>query len=526
MPPEQPRYGYTPPFQPSLSQQFGPRLPDGQTGIRLPSIRLRKSQHEGADKDRKADEQRWRERNRQRERERKEAEKKEREREKKEAEKKDRERERKEAEKKDREREKKKEADRIQRNKLELKVHDLRQQLQLERSKRPDPAALESSVKGLLEFLQDQREQETQRKWIERRADSFSHLLQGLAELVDARRVGPYQQDRLQWHGGLPLRSRPPTRGDFGDIGYETVPRSQIEEVVMDLLSRLSASDEQEKARLPLPPASPSTARGFREAFYPDDRFPRGPPTPEWQEGDGGAASPRSRFEDLRENTREAYPGPASPRYRSADTPGAAPSSPKLERRQTASPANIKVAMSGSSKRARGSDMSSEYSLAAGRGGFSPRGSKEALPRRTEPGRTELRRSESHRSPGRRNSLSAPRPTAPILEIPRVRHRSRNSVTFKDQDPAGGRPFSDDAGEDLSGSDTEDGALGPRQTRPYRFTGETVHGRRYDPRDAQGPIPPPAVPDVPRAAEVGERTSRAAGGPERGGQRRVARVDS
>lgn len=298
----------------------------------------------------------------------------------------------------------------------------------------------------------------------------------------------------------------------------------------MDFLSRWSASDEQEKARLPLPPASQSTARGAREDFHTDDSLSRGP-TPEWQAGEGGAASPRSRFDGAPGTVGDAYRGPSSPRYRSGDTSGATPSTPRPERRQTASPANIKVAMSGSSKRPRGSDLSSEYSSAAGRGGFPTRGSQEAFPQRTEPGKPELRRSESHRPLSRRGSQSASRPSVLSPESPRVRHRSRNSavghiVSFKDQDPAGDRPIADDGEDDLSGSDTEDGALGPRQTRPYRFTGEKVQGRRYDPRDAQRlTTPPPAVPDVPRA-EVGERAVKAAGGPGGGGQRRVARVDS
>lgn len=513
MPPGQPPYDYVPPLQPSPQQQFSSHLSEGRTGIRRPSIRLRTSQQEGAEHDREAAEQLWRERNRQRERERKEADKREREREKKERER----------EKKERERETKRESDRIQQERLKLKVQKLRQQLQLERSKRPVSGAFDSTLQDLLEDLHDQRERENQRRWIERRAGPLDQFLQVLAELADTRRVSPYQQDRLQWTGGPPFRPRPPTRSDLGEAGYETVPRSQIEEVVMDLLSRWSASDEQEKARLPLPPASQSTARGAREDFHADDRSPRGP-TPEWQAGEGGAASPRPRFGDAPGTVSDAHWGPSSPRYRSGDTSGTTPPTPKPERRQTASPANIKVAMSGSTKRPRGS-VSSEYSSAAGRGGFPTRGSPEALPRRTEPGKTELRRSESHRPPGRRGSQSAPRPSVLSPESPRVRHRSRNSVighivSFKDQDPAGDRPIADDGEDDLSGSDTEDGAVGPRQTRPYRFMGEKVQGRRYDPRDAQGlttPPPPPAVPDVPRP-EVGD--------PGAGGQRRVARVDS
>lgn len=135
---------------------------------------MRKSQHEGAERDREADEKRWRERNRQRERERKGAEKKERE-----WEKKEREREKE-------ERERERESDRIQ-EKLELKVQKLQLQLQLERSRISGPGASESVVQDLIYYLRDQREQENQRRWIEKRADPFAQLLQCVFEYADAR---------------------------------------------------------------------------------------------------------------------------------------------------------------------------------------------------------------------------------------------------------------------------------------------------------------------------------------------------
>jgi hypothetical protein len=287
------------------------------------------------------------------------------------------------------------------------------------------------------------------------------------------------------------------------------VQRSQIEQVVMEVISQLTPGDEQEKPRLPLPPASQSTVRGVREDSHPDDRSLR-VPSSEWQEEEGGAASPRSRFADASGNINDADRRPLSPRYRSGDTPGTAPSTPKLETRQTAPPANIEVPISGSSKRARGSDLSSEYSLAADRETFpideSQEAFQEALRRRTKA--------------GKRSSQSGPRP---------ARHGSRHSAghtgaAFKSQDPAGNRPIADIGEDALSESDTEDRARGPRQTRPYRFPGKKVQGRRYDARDVRELTPPPEVPEVPRA-EVGERAWRAAGGRERD-PRRVARVDS
>jgi hypothetical protein len=321
--------------------------------------------------------------------------------------------------------------------------------------------------------------------------------------------VDPYQQDRLQWPGGFSPKSRSPTRSDSGDVRYDTVQRSQIEEVVVDVMNRWLAGDKQEKPHLPLPLVSQSTARGIREDSH--GRSPPGPPSA-WQEGEGGAASPRSRFvHGAPANINGAYRGPSPPRYRSGE--GTAPSTPKLEKRQTAPLANIKAPIAGSSKRARGSDVSSEYSLAADRGGSPIHESQEAPHRRTRP--------------GRRSSQSGPRP-ARGLEVPRVRHGSRHSAghtaAFKNQDPAGDRPMADIGGDGSSGSDTEDGARRPRSTRPYRFTGEKVQGRRYNSRDARELTPPPEVPDVPRT-EVGERAWRAAGGRERD-PRRVARVDS
>jgi hypothetical protein len=130
--------------------------------------------------------------------------------------------------------------------------------------------------------------------------------------------------------------------------------------------------------------------------------------------------------------------------------------------------------ISSSSKRARGSDLSSEYSSAANRGSFPIHESQEALPRRTKPGRRSLK--------------SGPRP-ARGLEIPRVRHRFPHSAghtaAFKNQDPAGDRPIADIGEDGFSGSDSKDGARGSRKTRPYRFPGEKVQSRRYNPQDVR-----------------------------------------
>jgi hypothetical protein len=339
--------------------------------------------------------------------------------------------------------------------------------------------------------------------------------------------VDPYQHDRLPWPGGLSPKPRPPTRSDFSDGSYDTVHISRIEELLVNILSRWAASDEQEKDRLPLPPAPQTTARAVREDYHhTDDRSPRGPP-PEWQDEEGGGAPPRPRFGDAPGDFNDAYRGPSSPRHRFRDTPRRMPSVPEPERRQAAAPANIKVAMSSSSKRTRGSDLGGEYPSAADRGSFTIHEFQDTIPRRTESGRRgEPRRSESHRSTGRRNSQPGPRP-APSRE---GRYGSRNStaghaVSFEDhEDPVDGQTIADEGEYLISGSDTEDEALGLRRTRPYHFTGEKVQGRRCNPRDARGPTPPPEVPEAPRF-EAAERVWRAAGGSERG-PRRVTRVDS
>ena len=519
-----PPFGYTPIYQPPVPQQFDPPFTDRPTSRRLPSLRVRTSRREEAESDREADEQRRREYNRRRERERKEAERKQREQDKKERE---QEKKQREQEKKQREQEKK-ELDRAQRDKLRLKVQRLQLQLELERSKRSGSGAVESIMKDLVDHL---HEQENRRRGIEKRADPVAQLLQGLAELADTRRVDPYQHDRLPWPGGFSPKPRPPTRSDFSDVSYDTVHRSRIEELVVDILRRWTASDEQEKDRLPLPPASQTTARAAREDYrHTDDRSPRGPP-PDWQDEEGGAASPRSRFGDTPGDFNDAYRGPSSPHHRFGDTPRPMPSVPELERRQAAAPANIKVAMSSFSKRTRGSDLGSEYPSAADRGSFPIPESQDTLPRRTEPGRRgEPRRSESHRSPGRRSSQSGPRPASSRGMPSGVRHGSRNSiaehaVSFEDEeDPVGVQPIADMGEYVFSGSDTEDEARGPRRARPYRVTGEKVQGHRYNPRDDRGLTPPPEAPDVPRS-EAAERVWRAAGGSERI-TRRVARVDS
>ncbi|KAH6650859.1 hypothetical protein F5144DRAFT_64775 [Chaetomium tenue] len=494
MPAGQPPFGYTPPYQPPAPQQLSPSFPDRPTSIRLPSIRVKESQQKDAERGREADEQHWRERSRQRERERKEAEK---------AEKAEK------AKKKERERERERESSRLQREKLELKVKGLQQQLRLEKSKRSDPVGVEATLQGLVNQVRDLREQENQRRWTETRLDPVAQLLQGLADLADTRRAGSYQQDRLSWPGGFSPRPRLPTRGDLSDVSYDTVQRSRIEEVVIDVLGRLTASGEQEKDRLPLPAASQPTTRGARENSHTDDRPPRGLP-PEWQDEEFSAASPRPRFGDAPGDfDGDAYRGPSPPRHRFGATPGAAPSAPKPGRRQATAPANIEVAMSGSNKRAHESDLSSEYTSAADRGSHPAPESRGALPRRTR----EPRRSESHRSPGARKG-------------PQSTGSRGHAVSLENQDPAGDPSAVGDIGEyGFSGSDTEDGARGPRQARPYRFAGEKVQGSRYNPRDARAPTPPPEVPDAPMDELGGGRAWRAAGGRERG-PRRVARVDS
>jgi len=550
---EQPAYDYTPPYQ--SPPTFGSPFNDGRTGIRGPSIRVRKTQpqpqQDDMERDREVDKQRAREKNRQREREEREARKKEKERE-------------------------RKELDKIQREKLKLKVQRLQHQLEMEKRKAPVRGDFEPPgvrAHDLMDYLHSQREQENRRKLVER-TDSMTQLLQDLAELAEVRRATQSQQDRLQLLGGLSPRSRPPTRSEYGESNYESVQKRQIEEVLRDLLGLGRWNADEEKAWLPLPPPSHYTARSASEDPLTDDEYYRSAPRG-YREEDG-VSSPRPRFGDAPGNISDAYTGPSSPRHRSGDALGTAgdsypspessrygptrysstPAPPSLGRRQTAPPAApppiIKVVASGSSKRARGSDMSSEYSLAADRGEFPIYESRENLSRRaeqhqeelrrraepvqevprraeqsraelprrtTEPVRAELRRADSVRSAGtRRSTQSAPR-SAMTPEGPRLRH-TRSRVSFQDQDPAGDRPIVCDDDDDFSGYNSEDVE---RQTRPYRFTGEKVQGRRYNPRESQGLTPPPA-PDAPRS-ESSQRSPPAAGGSQRS-PRRQPRVEN
>jgi hypothetical protein len=288
-----------------------------------------------------------------------------------------------------------------------LKVQKLQRQLQIEKSEIPGSGASGSIVHDLMYCLHDQREQENQQRWIESRAGS------GASESI--------VQDLIH--------------------------------CLRDLIYCLRNQREQESQRRWID-------------SRPDDRSPRGPPS-EWQEEEGGAASSHSRFADAPGTISDADRRPSSHRYRSGDTLGAAQSTPKLEKRQTAPPTNTKAPISSSSKRAHGSNLSSEYSSAADRGSF-------PIPRRTESGRRSLQ--------------SGPRP-AQGLEIPRVRHRFPHSAghtaAFKNQDPAGDRPIADIGEDGFSGSDSKDGARGSRKTRPYRFPGEKVQSRRYNPQDVR-----------------------------------------
>ncbi|KAK0657389.1 hypothetical protein B0T16DRAFT_59574 [Cercophora newfieldiana] len=533
--PADPSYGYTSPYQSSTPQPFGTSYNDGRTGVRGPTIRVRKTQVEPQpeplprlrredierEREREAAEKRWRESQRQKQRSEKEAERKERE-----------------ATKRD--------LDRLRRDKLKLKVERLQQQLKLERSRQPTQSDFEPSIRphDLIDYLHTLREQETRRSLVER-PDSVTRLLQDIAEIADAKREAQTRQERLHLLGGLPVRAR--SRSSFGDVSHEISQRRLIEEVMMDIL-RGGALDE-DVSRLPLPARSHHTGRSGEDIF-PEDDFLRMPRT--YQDEDSGA-SPRSRYSDAHS---DAHVGTSSPRHRTGDPgpsimrdrdPYLSPepsrygrhSVPPLERRQTAPPPGLtpirKVSTPGSSKRPRGSDFSSDHSLAADRGEYTaaaydrraevlrrteqfaeqyqdqdqmpqraghyreepplrrehfqnepprPERPRDDTPRRMDADWPDIRRADSHRSSGtRKSSMSVPRPARSP-----ERRRDRSRVAFREQDPAGGRPIIDDTSESESG-----GRL--RREGSYRIAGDRVSGRRYNPRDAT----PPHAPEAPRS---------------------------
>ncbi|KAK0631938.1 hypothetical protein B0T14DRAFT_15920 [Immersiella caudata] len=541
-------FGHTVPYPSSQSQPFGSPFNDGRSGVRGPTIRVRKTQvpaepqpqprprQEDIDTDREADKQYWRERQRQKDRQAKEAQKREYEAE-------------------------KRAIERLRREKLQLKVKKLQEELKHERNRAPSRSGFErnarpqDAVQELMDHLHTLRAQERERRLVAQ-PGSMTQLLQDIAEIAEARREQQASRDRLQLLGGF----RPPTRSEYGNPNYESLQRKQIEEVLRDILGGLSDDD---MTRLPLPARSYHTGRSASEDFHPEDDFrreafrdmPR-----EFQEEDAGA-SPRSRYRDALGNVNDLYGNPSSPQHRTGD-PGpsivrdpypspepsryapsrySTPSTPTLGRRQTAPTPILKVVPPSSSKRARGSDFSSDHSTPADHGEYSPyhdprelraeqyqeeraprrmEQRREGLPRRTEqyrdelpraseqfreepqrmerprpytpatePERPEIRRADSHRSFGtRRSSMSGPRSTIEH-ESPGLQ-RNRSRVAFREQDPAGGRPLLDDD-EDASGSDS---GGRPRGARSYRIAGDNVSDRRYNPRDGQAVTPPPAPP--------------------------------
>ncbi|KAK4451578.1 hypothetical protein QBC34DRAFT_377988 [Podospora aff. communis PSN243] len=431
-PAESSPFGYSPPYPHSQPQTFDSSFGDGRNGIRGPTIRVRKTQvpaeprppsrarQDDIDSDREADEQYWRERQRQKDRQAKESQKRERE-----------------AEKRD--------IARLRREKLRLKVKKLQEELKHERSRAPSRSDFERNIRPqepaqeLMEYLHTLRAQERERRLVAQ-PDSMTQLLQDIADIAEARREQQASRDRLQLLGGL----RPPTRNsDYGSSSYESLQRRQIEEVLKDILRGGLLDDDV--ARLPLPARSHHTGRSASDDFHPEDDFRREAPR-EWQDEDDGA-SPRSRYRDAPGNVTDPYGNPSSPQRRNGDpvmrdpypSPepsryapskySATPSTPTLGRRQTAPTPILKVVPPGSSKRARGSDFSSDHSLAADHGEYStyhdPRWSSVERGYLEGPSSTEtnchLGRSNFERNLG---GLAQ----TPLLQSPRDRRYGRQSL--------------------------------------------------------------------------------------------------